>query len=279
MSTWNRNQIHDHRPVHRRVARAVRERVKGFLATTHPHPILVLGNQKSGTSAIGALLGKATGLDVQIDFFYRLNGVVEEKLYDGSLTMQTFAKRYAHWFSKPIVKEPGLTFLADQLREVFPESPLVFVVRDPRENIRSIFNRLNLPGDLPDMTDEHFRALPNDIWRSILDGRSLGVQGQNYVETQAKRWVRAVELYRKYENEAILIRYEDFRADKPAAISQLAGELGLEAPHDITPHMNRQYQPGGDHSVTPRDFFGQENYDRINRIVGETARELGYTAE
>ncbi len=276
MSGWNRNtRMHKH-SLPRRIARGLRERIKGAISRPHDRPILILGNQKSGTTAIANLLGKATGLPVRLDFFYLLDEPVEERLYTGHDSIGAFVERYSHFFSQPIVKEPGLTFLVDQLLTVFPASPMVFIVRDPRDNVRSLLNRLHLPGNLLDLNEGHFRNMPNDIWRSIMDGTALGVHGDSYIDTQANRWVKAVAAYERYASAMILVRYEDFREDKPGEIGKLAAALGLEATHDITAEMNRQFQSAGDHSVSWEEFFGEVNLERINRIAGPKARSLGY---
>src|SRR5690606_37975827 len=109
-------------------------------------PIFILGNQKTGTSAIAALLGEATGNPYTIDVFCHL-GDLQRRLFNRELTFRQFIVRSKDFFSKKIVKEPSFTFFYDELRREFPEATFVLIVRDPHENVRSILNRLEIPGD------------------------------------------------------------------------------------------------------------------------------------
>ncbi|NEP45581.1 MAG: hypothetical protein F6K35_42755, partial [Okeania sp. SIO2H7] len=117
-------------------------------AKINPQPILVLGNQKSGTSAIAALLAEMTDLSVTIDLRKEIPNPTYDKIIKGELTFSEFVQLNKLDFSRDIVKEPNLTLLDRELAEYFPNSDFVFVIRDPRDNIRSILNRLQLPGNL-----------------------------------------------------------------------------------------------------------------------------------
>ena len=179
-------------------------------------------------------------------------------------------------FAYDIVKEPGLTFVFDSLLECFPHARFLFILRDPRENIRSILNRLNVPGDLEDMKSEHWDGLPTTLWRIIMEGDLFGGPGRNYIETLAKRWNLAIQTYLRNAERIRLVRYEDFVADKAACITQLANHFGFEVVHDITDRVDVQYQPKGDHTITWHDFFGPDNLRRIECLCQEGMRQFGY---
>ena len=138
-------------------------------------PIFVLGNQKSGTSAIAALLAKACGLSYDID----LGGLrvrEYERIY-ADPTPQTLRAvlrdRATIEMSKAVVKEPNLTFLAARLRALHPRARHVFIVRDPRANIRSICNRLQLPGHLASIDTADYPEI-SPMWEAILYNRWVG---------------------------------------------------------------------------------------------------------
>lgn len=252
------------------------DRLSFFWAAPCEDPVLVLGNQKSGTSAISALLGMATKSDVQVDFFYKCPGVVEDKIHSGEMRLDFFIKKHPCYFSSKIIKEPGLTFCYEQLVERFPKGRFLFILRDPRDNIRSLLDRLSVPGDLDEVPKSIYDSLPNDIWRSVLDGKSIGVSSGNYIERMGLRWLKALEVYEANKSNFVLVRYEDFNENKQKSIKDIAIQLGLNASHDIRASMNQQFQRGGNKNISSRDFFGEANLRKLNLLVGVKAKEYGY---
>jgi len=92
----------------------------------------------------------------------------------------------------------------------------------------------------------------------------------------AEDWNTAVDGYLARPDVFILIRYEDFVADKVGAIARLAAELGLPAAQDIDAWTDVQYQPRGDRDISWQEFFGPENLARIERICGDRMARFGY---
>src|SRR5205085_6773705 len=115
--------------------------------------------QKSGTSAIAALLGAATGLRAEI----AVPGAWEPcliPLLRHEVPISKFLRRNALAFSAPIVKEPCLTFIAPRLLDYFPAAQAVFIVREPFQNIRSMLDRLGIAGNLQEFVPR-LHKLPN----------------------------------------------------------------------------------------------------------------------
>lgn len=246
-------------------------------ASVHPAPVLSLGNQKSGTTAVAALLAKSTGKSVTLDIFYRFKGEPLARILKGELTLAQFVEKYPYYFSTDIIKEPSLTFLIDELRSCFPRGRMLTVIRDPRDNIRSILNRLDIPGDLQQLGDDHLEPLAGKAdWKMILDGTLYGHAGSNYVETLARRWTLAADAYLRHTDEIILVRYEDFVSDKVGTIETLARSLGLEPIHDISADVNRQYERRGNARATWPEFFGRENLAIIETVCRSHMVRLGY---
>jgi hypothetical protein len=108
----------------------------------NPRPIFVLGNQKSGTTAIAALFARLSGQTVTLDLFREVWWPTYQGIPSGDVSFDAFVARNRWGFSRDIVKEPNLTLFPDALAERFPEARTIFVVRDPRDNIRSLLNRL-----------------------------------------------------------------------------------------------------------------------------------------
>lgn len=258
-----------------RLVRRLKTALQTATCRVNPRPVLVLGNQKSGTTAIAALLGELTGLSTTLDLRRELTEPTFPRVRRGELTFDQFIRANKLDFSRRIVKEPNLTLFYSELKRRFPESPVAFVVRDPRDNLRSMLNRCQLPGDGTRSCAEDL-AQVNQAWKVVIDNRWLGVEGERTVEQLAGRWCLMARIYLSHADEMILVRYEDFLRDKVDAITRLARELKLDPVADIRNLVDVQYQPRGDHDVSWEEFFGTDNLRRIERICGPVMRELGY---
>lgn len=251
--------------------RVLRERLLALMSTPASAPLLVFGNQKSGTSAIAGLLALAAGLRLTADFAGAQEPYIGE-LIRGETPIAAYVKRNAWAFSADIVKEPGLTFVAPALLAHFPRSRAVMVVRNPWHNIRSLLERLDLRGDAD-------RAIPgarriNRTWQSILAGTDLGLPPGHYIDILAARWLRAAQIPERLDARNIVIRYEDFAREKRISIETLAKALDLPAAADISAKLDHAFQPRG-RGTDPKAFFGK-NYERIGAICGPKASQLGY---
>lgn len=241
----------------------------------NPAPLIVLGNQKSGTSAIAHLLADYAGLSKTIDI-PELWWPTLARLLRGEMHLADLARRYPHRFAAQLIKEPNLTFFYDDVKTVHPMASFVFVVRDPRDNIRSLLNRLSLPGNLTAYSIAEHRLEP--AWAVIFDAPLWGWdEVQHYIDVLAIRWNRAVDVYREHADEMVLVRYEAFIADKMGTIEHLAERLGLPRMSDITDRLDIPYQPRGERDVPWEAFFGRENLARIERLCRERMEALGYS--
>lgn len=257
-------------------SRLIGERLRTRSAKINPNPIFVFGNQKSGTTAIAALLAEATGLSATLDFAGG-NGNRAIRLIRGETPIAEFVHRNAWAFSRDIVKEPNLTFAAPQLLDYFAQSRAVFIVRNPWLNIRSILMRLKVPGDLPALNPSRFTRV-NYTWRNILSGRDLGLPPDHYITILAQRWFRAADIYDRLKDRLVLVRYEDFNADKVATIAKLAQTLELPTTADISTALDTAYQPRANAAADSKTFLGSENLRRIDDICAARASQFGYPA-
>ncbi len=249
------------------------ERWRARRATPHPHPLFLFGNQKAGGTAIAGLLAAATGLRASLD----LEGTTAPhftRLMRGQTGLDDFIADNAFSFSAPIIKDGNLTFVADALMARFKVDRAIFILRDPFDNIRSILDRLRLPGDLAELDVARLRA--NATWRTIVSGEDLDLPPDHYVATLARRWLRATQIYERGGARFIRIRYEDFRADKTGEIARLAHAFALPTPHDITAALDRDFQRRGNARTDPHIFFGERNFGRIAEICGAAAARQGY---
>ncbi|HLO20079.1 MAG TPA: sulfotransferase [Sphingomicrobium sp.] len=256
-------------------ARAVRE-FRNRTARINPHPLIFLGKGKSGTTAIAALFAQATGQSVALDIpALFIDGL--RPILTGRSHLRNVIRRERIAFSNDILKQPTLTWLYPQLKERFPGARYAFILRDPRDNIRSLFNRMGIPGNLRDLSEEQ-RAKIDSGWRwHFEEPHLLGLTGADYIELSAERWNRAADVYLQNSSEMLLIRYEDFLADRIGSIGSLADQLGLAIVKDIRSSLDHEFQPRGrDRGSNPGDFFGEENLAKIVEICGVRMRRLGY---
>lgn len=242
----------------------------------NPSPIFILGNEKSGTSAIAALLGEATNQSYAID----VPSIYEQenlgKIIRKEVDLKSFINQYSKIeFSKKIIKEPSFTWFYRQLRSIYPKAKFVFIVRNPRTNIRSMLNRMNLKGDLKNISKTDINHLPIE-WQKIIDNRWIGIETLNYIESLAMRWNKAVSVYFENREDFILIKYEDFLKDKNQSISDLAIQLNLRVLTSIEEKLDLPFQPKGDNSLPLETFFEKENLEIINSICQKGMKEFNY---
>ncbi|MBD3236126.1 MAG: hypothetical protein GF330_05450 [Candidatus Eisenbacteria bacterium] len=255
----------------RRIVRSVWESFARF----HPAPLIVLGNQKSGTTAIAALLGELTGQTVTLDLQKEIRRPRLPDVQAGRMTWEAYLRANRHEFSRPIVKEPHLTPFYRPLAAQLPGARFLLIVRDPRENLRSILNRLHLPGDLARLTPRQWDTI-SPAWRMVVDGRWLGIEGGSYIEMLARRWQLCAEVGLRNREAMRVLRYEEFVARKLETLRELAWAYGWRERHDIRSRLDVQFQPAGRRGVDWRDFFGDGNLSRIEEICAGGMRAFGY---
>ncbi len=253
--------------------RVMRERLLALVSKPNEAALFVFGNQKSGTSAVAGLLAEATELRLITDFAGAQEPYVGE-LIRGETAVADYVTRNAWAFSAPIIKEPGLTFMAPALMDHFSSKRAIMVLRNPWHNIRSILERVDVRGDAAQIVPGQRKL--NRTWRGILSGSDLGLAPAHYIDILAQRWMRAVEITERLDNRLILVRYEDFSRKKRETIERLARELDLPVVTDISRKVDHPFQPRG-RGTDPKSFFG-ENYARITRICGAKAAQYGYAA-
>ena len=234
-----------------------------------------MGNQKSGTTAISSLLAYAAGLEATT-WIPGLDFPVLSSLYEGELSLQKAIHRYARIeFAQPVIKECNLTFLHGQVHAFYPQARKVFVVRDPRDNLRSILDRLGLSGRVAAV------SLPDSLrasWGHVLDNTWMGGPAGNAVCSLAWRWTRAVAVYRQSPGDFIRVRYEDFRADPENTIAQLCVALKLPQKRQIAHWKSHPFQPlGRNRDCQWLDFFGKEHLAQIEDICAEGMVDMGYS--
>lgn len=250
--------------------------VRNFFAVTHQEPLFVLGNQKTGSTAIAALLGMATGLTPSLDLTREIGQPTFRKLFENVLSFDDLIRRNRLSFSTPIIKDPNLTLFYEELANRFAAAKFAFIVRDPRDNIRSILNRVNLPGNLDQVQHSDLSHIDQGFML-VIDSRWCGIDsGPHYMDNLASRWNAMADVYLQNQEHMELIRYEDFKSDRVGEIERLAERIGFTIVRDISNYVNIQFQSKGDNTLAWADFFGPQNLSRIESICGNRLASFGY---
>ena len=115
-----------------------------------------------------------------------------------------------------VVKEPG-SHAADTIMDVFPQSSLIFLLRDGR-----------------DVVDSWLDAYKDGSWATDEGAYPLDDTGRPaLIRWQSSVWLHRTEVvqetYARTEPERrVLIRYEEMRADPVAALERICSMLGIE---------------------------------------------------
>jgi hypothetical protein len=177
-----------------------------------------------------------------------------------------------------VVKEPG-SHAADTIMELFPDSLLIFLLRDGR-----------------DVVDSWLDAYRDGSWATDEGAYPLDDTGRPaLIKWQSSVWLHRTEVVQQTyaqtdPDRRVMIRYEEMRADPVTALDRIARLLGVEAGRkdleriavanefDRVPSSERgsgqeirQAKPGG-----WAEHMSDEEIAMMHDILGEKLDELGY---
>jgi hypothetical protein len=177
-----------------------------------------------------------------------------------------------------VVKEPG-SHAADTIMDLFPQSCLIFLLRDGR-----------------DVVDSWLDAYRDGSWATEEGAYPVDEAGRTaLIRWQASVWLHRTEVvqetYDRTDPERrVLIRYEEMRADSVTALKRICSALGIEADDaELTriaaqnefsqvPDSRkgegqeiRRAKPGG-----WADHMSRDEIVEMHEILAEKLDELGY---
>lgn len=223
------------------------------MAKPNKDALWIFGVQKAGTSAIAGLLAHRADKTVTIDT-KMLWDPYYSQLKSDHLSLAKHIKKNPFDFSKDIIKEPTASILIDKIDACFKMNQFVFIYRNPHDVIRSILNRLKLPGNQQDINIEAV----HENWRIHFNN------GANYIDSLIDLWI-SVYAQSNYidDKRCIFVKYENFLKDKEIFIDTLCDKLNFKKVQDTTHLLDYNFQPKGNPEVNLINFFGQHNYDLI----------------
>ncbi len=177
-----------------------------------------------------------------------------------------------------VVKEPG-SHAADTIMDLFPESALIFLLRDGR-----------------DVVDSWLDAYRDGSWATAEGAYPLDDAGRPaLIRWQASVWLHRTEVVqetyaRTNPSRRVLIRYEEMRDDPADALGRICDLLGIDAARDrietiasandygrVPPSAKgsgreiRKAKPGGwAKHMTPEEIAD------LHEILAPKLEELGY---
>ena len=234
--------------------------------------LLIIGEAKSGTTAAANLLGLSTHMSVKSDIS-ALWHPTNEQIWTGERSFRDVYQTIKNEFRFNIIKEPNLTFMFSEVQSVFPTLPVLFVIRSPYYTLRSQLSRMELPGNLENLTkNELERVEPN--WRVIFRSPFIDRPSSHYISILAQRWCFAAEIYLKNRRQFYIFKYEDFLKNKAKYIEEQVKELGFQKKRNIESLVDVPFQPKG--ASTPiHAFFGERNCHLIKEACSKTLQRLG----
>lgn len=235
--------------------------------------LFITGNQKSGTSAIASLLGRAASLPVSIDFQREMYDPKFHHVRAGKMSFQSFMRRNALDLNSGIVKEPNLAVLLPLLLREYPDEKVYVVTRHPLHNIRSICDRL---GCRSDERAIEVAKRQNPAWKIIASGQDLNCEGGSISEVLAQRWLAIYTEALSFRRDIKLIRYEDFVSDKQKFLDSMCNELELSSCAIKDQELSKQFQPRGRNADDLEGWFEPRDLQSCWSHTSDIARSLGY---
>ena len=184
--------------------------------------LLVVGCERSGTTAIAKLISKGSGASFLNDpedswYIYPLVNIIGIRGFTLNLIIRL-------WKYK-VVKIPGFVTILEQLRKVHPfKFKVVYIVREPKDNYAAIKERLN----------ESLNGLYVNI-------HYLRITGKSIPENIAHRWMTFLECANTYKKsfpeDLIFIKYEDFYKDKLKVLRDISDFAKLDFKEENVIHL------------------------------------------
>ncbi|QHJ11283.1 hypothetical protein FX988_01511 [Paraglaciecola mesophila] len=262
------------------IIKKVTDIVRAYIYKERNTKLVILGHQKAGTTAIATLLAHSANMSFSNDPIYEMSPSNSEVLLtflDKTNDFSDTAISCPKLFFQQVVKDPDYIFSVEKVFKLYPYAKFIFIIREPHQIIRSIFNRLAISGttELNKISCEELFE-PTANWDYIINGDPTINDNMSIVERLATRIEETTLSYLKHCKNLKLIRYEDFKKNKSQYIKNTLEEMELPSCNEISGIENKQFQPKGDHKVLIEDFFGEKNYSIISQICSKTISHFGY---
>lgn len=229
---------------------------------------LLVGSESSGTTAVSDLLFK------EVDNLRYLEEGEQQWVWDAyrSIYQKHMKVRdYPRLQLFDAIKVPGFSVIINEFLVEFPNTTIIYLVRDPRDFASSAIKTWKI-GHMQD-----FYKVP---WTKV---DWLGVNSDDPVECLARRWKTYLNAASKVDG-VVFVKYEDFCKDKVAVIDKLCQQLNLPFDRERVSQLCdiqlshtsvRAYRPSGpggwQHSI-----LEDRHIKTIENICREEMLQWGY---
>jgi omega-hydroxy-beta-dihydromenaquinone-9 sulfotransferase len=250
----------------------------GLFGRLNP-PILVVGSQNSGTTALAEALAVhpkiANRSEERVlwdkDFHSKNHDLLKTAEDATPATIRRIRGNFCYfqWLTgKPYVlnKHPENCFRIHYMKKIFPEARLIHIVRDGHAAINSNNKRaVPRPGDKPVPFGGYSRP-PG--WREWLDRPML----EQFAYMWKESALYAAREGRKYGKDYLEVRYEDLTENAPEVISRIWEWLGLE----VTPDTVAQLPSFKNQNYKWKEKLSHDQIRTIRQVAYEGLRYFGY---
>lgn len=228
---------------------------------------LVVGCESSGTTPISHLLFRTGPTRFLIEGDNPWVWALYQAVYQGHRRVRDYPRLQLY----DSLKVPGFAAILPQLLEEFPNTSVIYVLRDPRDVVVSAYktHQLTARDQLGSI------AWVRQTW--------LGIRDEDPVARLAWRWRLYLERSQQVPG-VTYVRYEDFCADKVGCIRRWASRLELQVDEGqirrvcdrqaSTPDA-RDYRPEGP-GAWRNSYLTDHDAAIIEGICGTHMRRWGY---
>jgi hypothetical protein len=260
-------------------------------------PIFVVGSPRSGTSLVFRLLRMAPGTTsigteghALWETFHHPRRRHWESNAVGPEDIGSVERRYIAWAVRLLAgpgrfvdKTPRNVLRIPYLEALFPDASFVFVYRDGRAVVRSLYRnwerRKRVGRTPPFLLPPGFavRDMPPRWWHFVLVPGWRDLNGRPLEEVCAAQYSRSVEAMLEAREplgpeRLVEVRYEDLVRDPASAVQAMFRPLALHFDEEVAERVRRTVRPPRDR---PSDVLGDE---RILPLVRDVLALTGYDA-
>lgn len=228
--------------------------------------LLIVGCERSGTTVISSLISEGSGLSYLNDppdswYIYPLVKMVGIKGFTLSLI-------YRLW-KYSIVKIPGFATILSQLKIIHPFGfKVVYIVRDPRDTFAAIKERLELDLNGLYVNIHYLNKKGNSICENI------GIKWSTYLKS-------AKSFEKKYPNDILFIKYEDFLNDKIEVLKTISTFASIKMNYTLIENKidvqaNKSWSSKIKGAKRYLNDLDQSEIDTIERITRKGIEEFNY---
>lgn len=230
---------------------------------------LLVGSESSGTTAVANLL-----FQDQPGIRYLEEGI--ESWVWGAYRDIYNKRKYIQDFPQLMlfdaIKVPGFSVILAEFKNFYPNTKIIYMVRDPRDFINSAINTWKINNI------EELHKIP---WADI---SWLGINNDDPIESLALRW----KIYlnkAEIEQDIIFVKYEDYYNDKFGTIKYLCDILKLSfnekrfkelSDQQLSHKSVRYYKPKGP-GGWKNSILRREDISKVEIICKEDMRKWGYS--